>query len=285
MNILSVFGGMECGRVAAERAGLAVEKYYSSEIDKHAIAVAQDNWPNLIQLGDITQWRTWDIDWSSIDLLMGGSPCQGFSLQGHQLNFDDERSKLFFVYVDILNHIKAVNKDVKFLLENVRMKKEWLDVITKYVGQGHLEANSSLVSAGSRPRHYWTNWKITLPADRDIKAADIIDGDHWLPATVRKGDPRPVILTGDKFLCLTATYYKGIRADGRPALATSAGDFNTMRDAGQVRALTPLECERLMTVPRNYTKAASNTQRYKMLGNGWTVEMITHFLTELKDQL
>lgn len=114
---------MSCGRIAAERAGFEVENYYASELDKHAIKVTQANWPNTIQLGDVTKWREWDIDWSSIDLLIGGSPCQGFSFAGKQLAFDDPRSKLFFVYVDILNHIKSVSPDVRFMLENVKMKK------------------------------------------------------------------------------------------------------------------------------------------------------------------
>lgn len=130
MNVLSLFDGMSCGRIALERAGIEVNKYYASELDKYAIKVTQANWPETIHLGDVTKWREWDIDWSSIDLLIGGSPCQGFSFAGKQLAFDDPRSKLFFVYVDILNHIKSVNPGVKFLLENVKMKKEFLNVIS-----------------------------------------------------------------------------------------------------------------------------------------------------------
>jgi DNA (cytosine-5)-methyltransferase 3A len=125
---------MSCGRIAAERAGLPVTKYYASEVDKHAIKVSQANWPDIIQLGDVTKWREWGVDWASIDLLIGGSPCQGFSFAGKQLAFDDPRSALFFVYVDILNHIRSVNPSVKFMLENVKMKKEHLDVINKYLG-------------------------------------------------------------------------------------------------------------------------------------------------------
>ena len=131
MNVLSLFDGMSCGQIALERAGVNVRKYYASELDKYAIKVTQANYPDTIQLGDVTKWREWDIDWASIDLLIGGSPCQGFSFAGKQLAFDDPRSKLFFVYVDILNHIRSVNPDVKFLLENVKMKKECLDVITE----------------------------------------------------------------------------------------------------------------------------------------------------------
>lgn len=131
MNVLSLFDGMSCGQIALNRVGIKINNYYASELDKYAIKVTQANYPNTIQLGDVTKWRDWEIDWSSIDLLIGGSPCQGFSFAGKQLAFDDPRSKLFFVYVDILNHIKSVNPNVKFLLENVKMKKEFLDVITE----------------------------------------------------------------------------------------------------------------------------------------------------------
>ena len=108
MNILSLFDGMSCGQIALERVGIDVDTYYAAEVDKYAITVTQANYPNTIQLGDVTKWKEWDIDWSSINLLIGGSPCQGFSFAGKQLAFDDPRSKLFFVYVDILNHIKSL---------------------------------------------------------------------------------------------------------------------------------------------------------------------------------
>lgn len=124
MNVLSLFDGISCGRLALERAGITVDKYYASEIEPNAIKIAQKNWVDTIQLGDVTNWRKWNIDWASIDLLIGGSPCQGFSSAGKLLNFNDPRSKLFFEYVDIFNHIKQYNSDVKFLLENVKMKKE-----------------------------------------------------------------------------------------------------------------------------------------------------------------
>ena len=125
MKVLSLFDGISCGMVALERAGIPVDAYYASEIDKNAITISQKNYPNIIRLGDVTKWREWDIPWAEIDLLIGGSPCQGFSFAGKQLNFNDPRSKLFFEFVDILNHIKTHNPNVKFLLENVGMKKEY----------------------------------------------------------------------------------------------------------------------------------------------------------------
>ena len=183
INVLSLFDGMSCGQIALNRAGIKVNKYYASEIDKPAITVTQHNYPNTIQLGDVTKWREWDIDWSNIDLLIGGSPCQGFSFAGKQLNFDDHRSKLFFVFVDILNHIKQHNPNVKFLLENVRMKQEYENTITDTLGVYPVFINSSLVSAANRPRLYWVNWKVTPPKDKGITFDDIAEKcDAYLPS-------------------------------------------------------------------------------------------------------
>lgn len=156
ITVLSLFDGISCGRIALERAGIKVKEYYASEIDQFAMQVSKKNYPTIIQLGDVTTWRKWDIDWANIDLLIGGSPCQGFSFAGKQLNFNDDRSKLFFEYVDILNHIKSMNPNIKFLLENVRMKKEYQDVISSYLGTTPIKINSALVSAANRL--YWAKW-------------------------------------------------------------------------------------------------------------------------------
>ena len=147
-NVLSLFDGISCGRVALERAGIEYENYYASEIDKFPIKVAQDNFPDTIQLGDVKGWREWDL--AEIDLIIGGSPCQGFSFAGKQLNFDDPRSKLFFDFVDILTHYQPKY----FILENVVMKKEFEAVITEYMGVEPILINSSLVSAQKRKRLY-----------------------------------------------------------------------------------------------------------------------------------
>lgn len=323
MNVLSLFDGMSCGRVALERAGIEVTKYYASELDKYAIKVTQANWPNTIQLGDVTNWREWDIDWSSIDLLIGGSPCQGFSFAGKQLAFDDPRSKLFFVYSDILTHIdserdKAGKKEVKFLLENVKMKKDYLEIISDHLGVKPVFINSALVSAQSRQRYYWANWEFGQPEDKAIVLADIIEDG---------------VVDRDKSWCIDANYFKGgnlksyfeknrrqlvfgVRAtvqknaehriDGKcPTITAAAGlgggnvplfsDIETVAkykgkyinkdDRLFFRKLTPLECERLQTVPDNYSNHVSNTQRYKMLGNGWTVDVIAHIFTPLASSI
>lgn len=190
VNIVSVCDGMSCGQIALTEMGVNIGKYYSSEIDKFAIKQTQYNFPNTIQLGNMENWRSWDIDWSCIDLLIGGTPCQGFSFAGKQLAFDDPRSRLFFVFVDILNHIKRLNPNVKFLLENVNMKKSHLEVISRYTGVFPVRINSNLVSAQNRDRWYWTNVKtkevglfgeiysdIPQPKDRGILLRDILEKD------------------------------------------------------------------------------------------------------------
>ena len=195
VNVLSLFDGISCGQQALERLGVKVNKYYASEIDKYAISITQKNYPDTIQLGDVTKWHEWDIDWGKIDLIIGGSPCQGFSMAGKQLAFDDPRSALFFVFVDIRNHIQKFNPDVQFLLENVRMKKDHLAVITEYMGVEPVMINSALVSAQNRVRFYWANWEITQPEDRGILLKDILETG--------------VDADRDKSYCIDANYYKG----------------------------------------------------------------------------
>lgn len=170
INVLSLFDGISCGRVALERAGIPVNNYYASEIDKNAIKVSEHNYPDIIRLGDVTKWKEWDIGFSTIDLVLAGSPCQGFSMAGKQLAFDDPRSSLYFVFEDVLNHIKTMNPQVKFLLENVRMKKEHREVITNRLGVDPIPINSNLFSAQNRPRLYWTN----IPFDKNIEDRGIV---------------------------------------------------------------------------------------------------------------
>ena len=174
INVLSLFDGISCGMIALERAGFEVENYYSSEIDKQAISISTNNYPNIIRMGGVENWISWDIDWGKIDLLIGGSPCQGFSSSGKGLNFDDPRSKLFFEFSNILSHIKSLNPDVKFMLENVKMKEEWCDVITQYLGVRFVEINSRYFSAQNRVRYYWCNFSIPQYVDKGIILEDII---------------------------------------------------------------------------------------------------------------
>lgn len=190
MRVLSLFDGMSCGQIALKRLGIIPEVYYASEIDKHAIKQTQLNFSNTVQLGDVTQWREWNVDWSEISLLLAGSPCQGFSFAGKQLAFDDLRSKLFFVFIDILNHIRSLNPDVLFLLENVNMKKAHMRIISEYCRVFPVNIDSNLVSAQNRNRWYWTNIRtkqvglfgeiyvdIPQPEDKEIFLRDIIEDE------------------------------------------------------------------------------------------------------------
>lgn len=196
MNILSLFDGISCGRVALERAGIKVDKYYASEIDKYAIKISEKNYPDIIQLGDVAKWKEWDIDWSSIDLLIGGFPCQAYSMAGKQLGINDARGQLFFRYVEILNHILKNNPNIKFLAENVKMKQEFQNMISENLGVQPIEINSSLLSAQNRKRLYWTNIaNVTQPEDKHIMLKDIV---HEYSQVDR-----------DKALCIDANYYKG----------------------------------------------------------------------------
>jgi site-specific DNA-cytosine methylase len=281
MNVLSLFDGISAGQVALNKAGIKIDNYYSSEIDRYAIQVTTKNYPNTNQLGDISNWRDWDIDFSKIDLVIGGSPCQGFSFAGKQLNFKDERSKLFFEYVNILNHIRLLNPKVKFLLENVRMKQQYQDVISSYLGVQPIAINSSLVSAQNRLRYYWTNIDdIEQPKDKEIKLKDILVDNpierYYLSdvakdymSRLRNGKPRWDYHTNKldgKAACLTANMYKGV-------------PYGVIKEKS--RKLTEVECERLQTFPDDYTLGISSSQRYKALGNSWTVDVVTNIFKKL----
>ena len=303
MNILSLFDGMSCGQLALNRANIKYEKYFASEIDKYTVKVTQENYPNTIQLGDITKIKSKDLP--KIDLLMGGSPCQGFSFAGKGLNFNDPRSKLFFEYVRLFRELQPKY----FLFENVRMKKEYQKVITDHFKIEPIIINSSLVSAQNRIRLYWTNIpNITQPSDKQLLLKDIIENgsvdrgkSFCIDANYSRGGnlkryfqrhSRQLVFSPSG-LCQIGSLYKNNGDAGR--IYSVKGKARTLKgDAGgggggakmglisvdniKYRKLTPIECERLQTVPDNYTNYVSNAQRYKMLGNGWTVDVIAHIL-------
>ena len=269
LNVLSLFDGMSCGQIALERAGIKVNNYFASEIDKYAIQVAKHNYPNMQHIGDVTQVKANELP--KIDLLIGGSPCQGFSFAGKQLNFDDPRSKLFFEFVRLL---KECNPKY-FLLENVKMKKEYEDIISEQLGVKPILINSSLVSAQNRERLYWTNIQIQgLPDDKGLFLKDVIEigtGKKLSEQTAQR--PRTLRnyrSENQKAFCMLATMWKGSQSNGM-----------TVIDDNGLRNITPLECERLQTVPDNYTNVVADTNRYTMLGNGWTVDVIAHIFRGL----
>lgn len=315
INVLSEFDGISCGQLALQRAGVQVSNYYASEIDKYAIQIAKKNFPNTIHLGDVQNWKSWDLP--KIDLLIAGSPCQGFSNAGRGLNFDDPRSKLFFEFVDTLHALQDKNPDLKFLLENVRMKQEWQDIISEQVGVKPIKINSSLVSAQNRVRLYWTNIdEIIQPEDRHIFLKDVIEyGDvdreksYTIDANYFKGgNPRSYFEDGKRQLIFKHQSQKramikvGLEDDIKghdynkriyspkgksPTVNAHLGgnlESKVALDEIHYRKLSPLECERLQTLPNNYTEGISNTQRYKCIGNGWTVDVIAHIFSFLPSE-
>lgn len=287
MNVLSLFDGVSCGQVALNRLGISPTHYFASEIDNHAIEVCKSNHPTTIHLGDVRSIKASQLP--KIDLLIGGSPCQGFSFAGKQLNFDDERSKLFFEFVRILKEVREINPDVKFLLENVKMKKEYEAVITEYLGVTPIVINSALVSAQSRNRLYWTNIEgVTQPEDRNIELKDITeDGLNQIGASRGRFLIDGKRQDGKQKTAGLTTQRVEMRTDHKSNTLTTVGKDNLIiTGVGEdgkptYRNLTPLECERLQTLPDNYTSSAPKTQRIKMLGNAWTVEVIVHIFKNL----
>ena len=210
MNVLSLFDGMSCGRLALDRLGIKVDKYYASEIDKYAIQVSEANYPDIIRLGNVCDVKAEDLE--PIDLILAGSPCQGFSFAGQQLAFDDPRSALFFEFVRLLKECKPKY----FLLENVKMKKQYLDVISEQVGVEPILINSALLSAQNRQRYYWTNIpNIEQPEDRGILLKDILETESdEKPTKDTERNRRHYKTPEQKSLCMTATMYKGAGNNG-----------------------------------------------------------------------
>ena len=326
MNVLSLFDGMSCGQIALNKTGISYGKYYASEIDKYAIKVTQHNYHNTIQLGSVTEIKGTDLP--QIDLLIGGSPCHGFSFAGKQLNFVDPRSKLVFEFFRLLKECKPKY----FLLENVKMKKEYEDIITEYLGVKPIAINSELFSAQDRKRIYWTNISIgSLPNENKLMVEDIlqdeVDAKYYI-------DPKRSVVICENEVKKRKIAFIGSNSQGnriysihgksislcgeRGGLGAKTGiyalpcltpDRSEKRQNGRrfkppyskfytltamdkhgiltdnfIRKLTPIECERLQTVPDGYTATASDSQRYRMLGNGWTVDVIAHIFKGLLNE-
>lgn len=351
MNILSLFDGMSCGQIALSGLGVSIDNYYACEIDKHAMKASSTLFPNTIHLGDVTNVSAKDLP--RIDLLIGGSPCQGFSFAGKQLAFDDPRSKLFFEFVRIWEEVKSINPNARFLLENVKMKKEHEVVISQFMGVTPITINSALVSAQNRVRLYWTNINsqpqglfgfdmcmIPQPQDRGILLKDILESDvmdkYYLSEKIIHGfikHTNNIIEKGNGFFwnptegdkkgnCVTSRCYKmGVddnyilipeatkkgyteilpgecfdfenpksetrrgrkMEDKSNCLMAKETDFMQYTSDYKIRRLTPRECLRLQTIPeamidKLLSSGISDTQLYRMAGNGWTVEVIKHIL-------
>lgn len=281
MNFMSLFDGYSSAMLALKKNGVIAENYFASEIDVYAKKVSAANFPEIKQIGAVENINTKNLP--EIDILVGGSPCQGFSYAGKQLNFNDPRSALFFQFVRILNETNPKY----FLLENVKMKQEYQDVISQKLGVKPIQIDSSLVSAQNRKRLYWTNIpNITQPADKCLTIKNVVDDENCFFSSAGRDLQKQRRLRAKtlKSACLTARYYKGVKSDGAPFVYfgnKEKGDVFDYDEKIDYRMLTPLECERLQTVPDNYTNHVSNTQRYKMLGNGWTVDVIAHIFKNI----
>lgn len=272
MNVLSLFDGISCGRVAMEVAGISVESYFASEIDSQAIKVASKNFPTNVNLGDVKDWKNWGVPWDEIDIVIGGSPCQGFSVAGEGRGFSDPRSQLFFDYADILHFVKSKNPKIKFLLENVVMRGGDQDVISENLGVEPVFLDSQWFSAQMRKRLYWFNWDMPkFLAEPNESSFQVLkeQGAHLDAFKVNRTASRekmwkkgcPDITNAKKSRCLTTKQDR-------------AGNAGLIKYGDFCRYLTPLECERLQGLQDGYTEGVSNTARYRALGNGWSIPTV-----------
>ena len=314
MNVLSMFDGMSGGQLSFQRAGLKVDKYYSCEIDKYAQAVTKANFPDTVFLGDVTK-----VDFSKltdIDVVIAGSPCQDLSFAGKGKGLEGDRSSLFYKVIEAIK----VCKPEYFLLENVKMKKEYQDIISGLLKVQPVFINSKDFSAQNRQRLYWTNIPVKPWTDKGLVLKDILevaghvdrdksfclDANYWKGGNLKsyfEKNRRQLVF--NRCLQVGEADIKGIDSIKRvyspegksPALTTCGGGHREPKvyvPPLKWRKLTPIECERLQTVPDNYTSKGimddkevkiSNTQRYKMLGNGWTIDVIAHIFGSLQKGL
>lgn len=290
INVLSLFDGISCGQIALERAGIEVENYFASEIDNHAIKVTQYNYPNTIQIGDVTKVKGSDLP--KIDLLIGGSPCQGFLIAGKKLNFEDDRSKLFFEFVRLKNELQPKY----FLLENVRMTDDIADAIDELLGVKRIFIDSRNFTGMIRKRYYWTNIPIGEIPTKNVAIDDLLDNEpfdkdlnffldrtKYEPTTSYDG----IITINPRDNNGKQTWQRGRVYDVKgscPTICASLFDLNITKDHKTWRKLTINECERLQGVPKDYTSIVSKNERGKQLGNGWNVDTIAFIFSFLRGE-
>ena len=314
MNVLSLFNGMNTGRQALENVGIKVDKYYSSEIKPYAIELTQYHFPDTIQVGDVTKWKEWDIDWKSIDLVLSGSPCQDLSAAGKRAGINGKKSSLFFTFVDILNHIKELNPKVLFLQENVgSARKEDIGVMSRALGVYPVRINSSLVVAALRDRYYWTNIRtkqtmfdtvvdIPQPTDRKIMFKDILT-DGYTDRKKGKQIPNIIYVENNELRvktntvkgydvitendCLnlafpTLTTRRGRVTKGKAPCLLQGNDPLYAYDGIKLRTLNKIELCRLQGFPDNYCDILSTAKAGSLLGDGWTLPIIEHIFSYIK---
>ena len=284
INVLSLFNGMNTGRQELENVGIKVNNYYSSEIKNYAIELTQYHFPNTIQVGDVTKWREWDIDWKSIDLVLSGSPCQDLSASGKRAGINGKKSSLFFTFVEILDHIKSLNQNVLFLQENVgSASKLDVGIMSRALGVYPVRINSSLVTAQLRDRYYWSNIRtketmfdlvtdIPQPKDKLILLKDIITSGS---------------VNRDKSLCLIERYIGAVPKNEEAIQRflinrVDFGSYTVVSENNLLRPFNKIEMCRLQGFPDNYCEIVSTLEAGSLLGDGWTLPIIEHIFTFIK---
>ena len=318
MNVLSLFNGMNTGRQALENVGIKVDKYYSSEIKPYAIELTQHHFPDTIQVGDVTKWKEWDIDWKSIDLVLSGSPCQDLSAAGKRAGINGKKSSLFFTFVEILEHIKSLNPNVLFLQENVgSASKLDVGVMSRALGVYPVRINSSLVTAQLRDRYYWSNIRtkedgmfsdivtdIPQPKDKGILFKDIITSGYveklktgclmesisrvqhtHKGITSREKFGVPVIYVDtDKHTCLNTL--SGAMENSKQEYLLhrneTTGMITLIKENEKVRTVNKIEMCRLQGFPDNYCDILTSKKAGSLLGDGWTLPIIEHIFKFIK---
>lgn len=285
MNVVSLFNGMNTGRQALENVGIKVDKYYSSEIKPHAIQLTQHHFPDTIQVGDVTKWREWDIDWKNIDLILSGSPCQDLSSAGKRAGINGEKSSLFFVFVEILNHIKSLNPKVLFLQENVG-SANLLDIgiMSRALCVYPIRINSELLVAASRDRYYWSNIKtkeygifgdlitdIPQPKDKKLLFQNILTNGY----TDRK-KARAILESEERQLINKEKLYKRYIDLGMINIVFDNPEFKANEN---VRILNKIELCRLQGFPDDYCDILTRNKAASLLGDGWTLPIIEHIFS------
>jgi DNA (cytosine-5)-methyltransferase 3A len=322
MNVVSLFNGMNTGRQALENIGIKVNKYYSSEIKPYAIELTQHHFPDTIQVGDVTKWREWDIDWGSIDLILSGSPCQDLSAAGKRAGIHGAKSSLFFTFVDILNHIKSLNPNVLFLQENVgSASKLDVGIMSRALGVYPVRINSSLVTAQLRDRYYWSNIKtketmfdlvtdIPQPKDKGIMFKDIITGgvvervkanailesdykhiikdeikqDIYIKKRIEKGKQTPnlIYVDTDKHVSIKTNQCHSNSQEYLKHRNETTGMITLIHKDGIVRTVNKVEMCRLQGFSDDYCDILSTAKAGSLLGDGWTLPVIEHIFSFIK---
>jgi len=295
MKILSLFDGISCAQIALNKLGVKYDNYFASEICEKAIKVTQDNYPDTIQLGDVTNWKDWKLP--KIDIICAGFPCQSWSKAGLQGGFQDERGKLAYVLADIFRHLKEQNPNLIFLFENVEMGKEKLNDLNELFGCEGIKINSSLLTAQKRGRVYWTNLKIDPVRDQRIQFQDVLDDglaekEKAYCVKLCRGNARDyfkkkqtnIVFCPNKYgkyevknNLISMTFPKGKDPNELFTFKCSLPDGNY-----DVRPLNRNEVERLQTIPENYTNAVTVASAHNLMGNSWTVDVICHILKNVK---